>query len=294
MIDPGYTMPQHAVPAAWAVPVGQTHVMALIEGLPISLASQEEVLCEVGRAIAAGEKGRTISITNTESMYHGLRIAAHGDYIRNADFSLCDGVGVIVAGWAWGHRIARFNGPILQLECSRYGVTRGWRHFYYGGKDGAAKEMAQHLKEQFPGLIVCGIYEPPFRALRAEEDAEIVRLINESRPDIVWVGLGLLKQEQWIAKHLGRIDAAWMVGVGAAFDYHAGTVPWAPAFLRALGLEWLFRLIIQPRLRAKRYWWSAVYVVEAFFRGLLTGQFLRRPTVRSPAGKHPPATEGSI
>ena len=81
-----------------------------------------------------------------------------------------------------------------------------------------------------------------------------------------------------------------MVGVGAAFDYHAGTVPWAPAFLRALGLEWLFRLIIQPRLRAKRYWWSAVYVVEALFRGLLTGQFLRRPTVRSPAGKYPPAT----
>ena len=288
MIEAGFAM--HHTPAQLPVEVNKsetpTYAMALIEGLPISLSSREEVLSEIGRAILADEKGRYISITNTESMYHGLRISAHGEYIRNADFSLCDGVGVIVAGWAWGHRIARFNGPVLQLECSRLGVAKSWRHFFYGGKEGVAEEMARRLKDEFPGLVVCGIYEPPFRALSAEEDERVVQIINESRPDIVWVGLGLLKQEQWIAKHLGRIDAAWMVGVGAAFDYHAGTVPWAPAFLRALGLEWLFRLIIQPRLRAKRYWWSAVYVIRAFFAGLLTGKFLRRPMMSSPASKH--------
>ena len=258
------------------------HAVALIEGLPISLASHEETLSEIGRAISAGEKGRYISITNSESMYHGLRTPALGCYIQNADFSLCDGIGVCIAGWAWGHHLARFPGPVLQLECSRHGVSKGWRHFFYGGKEGVAEEMARRLKEKYPGLVVCGIHVPPFRALTANEDDNVVRLINESRPDIVWVGLGCPKQDQWIAQHLGRIDAAWMVGVGAAFDFHAGTVPWAPAYMRALGLEWLFRTIVQPRLRAKRTWWSALYVVRAFFSGLLTGQFLRRPMLYRP------------
>jgi N-acetylglucosaminyldiphosphoundecaprenol N-acetyl-beta-D-mannosaminyltransferase len=116
---------------------------ALIDGLPISLETHEEVLAEIDRAIATCEVGKYISITNTESMYHGLRIPEHGEYISRADLSLCDGVGVIVAGWAWGHRIKRFNGPVLQLECSRYGVAKRWRHFFYGGKEGVAEEMAR-------------------------------------------------------------------------------------------------------------------------------------------------------
>jgi N-acetylglucosaminyldiphosphoundecaprenol N-acetyl-beta-D-mannosaminyltransferase len=138
--------------------------------------------------------------------------------------------------------------------------------------------MAARLKAALPGLMVCGTYCPPFRELSPEEDDEIVQRINESRPDIVWVGLGLLKQERWIASHLGRVDTPWMVGVGAAFDYHSGAVPWAPAVLRKLGLEWVFRLAIQPRLRAKRYWWSLLYVLEASAEGVLTGRFLRRPS----------------
>jgi N-acetylglucosaminyldiphosphoundecaprenol N-acetyl-beta-D-mannosaminyltransferase len=247
---------------------------AFVDGLPISGESPAEVLSEIERSINARERGRYISITNTESMYHGLRRPDHGAYIRNADFSLCDGVGVIIAGWAWGESIQRYNGPVLQLDCSDYGQSRGWRHFFYGGKEGVAEEMVKKLKEKFPQLNVCGTYTPPFRQLTPEEDAAIVEQINATKPDIVWVGLGLLKQERWIADHLGRIDAPWMVGVGAAFDYHAGAVPWAPAPIRALGLEWLFRLIIQPRLRARRYWWSAVYVIQAFLKGLFTLRFL--------------------
>lgn len=249
---------------------------ALIMGLPISLASSVEVISEMDRTIRAAEVGHYISITNTESMYHGLRIPSHGEYIRKADFSLCDGVGVIAAGWAWGHRIQRLNGPVLQLECSRYGVECGWRHFFYGGKEGVAEVMAEQLKARYPGLIVCGSYSPPFLELSAEDDTEVVRVINEARPDIVWVGLGLVKQERWITEHLGRIKAPWMVGVGAAFDYHSGAIPWAPPLLRRLGLEWLFRLILQPKLRGKRYWWSLVYVVKSFGKGVLTGRFLRK------------------
>jgi len=245
-------------------------------GLPLSTESHAQVLERMAEVIARREGGHYISITNTESMYHGLRIAQHGKHIREADFSLCDGVGVIAAGWFWGHRIERFNGPVLQLEASEAGLAHGWRHFFYGGKEGVAEEMARRLQERFPGLVVCGSYCPPFRDLTPEEDQAVVEQINATRPDIVWVGLGLIKQERWIQEHLHRVRAPWMVGVGAAFDYHAGTVPWAPPLLRALGLEWLFRLIIQPKLRAKRYWWSLVFVLESAWRGLVTGQVLRR------------------
>jgi N-acetylglucosaminyldiphosphoundecaprenol N-acetyl-beta-D-mannosaminyltransferase len=243
--------------------------IAVIDGLPISLDPPGEILKHMDRAIMEQRGGGCISITNTESMYHGLRIAEHGDYIKRAAFSLCDGVGVIVAGLAWGYRVHRFNGPVLQLECARYGVPKGWRHFFYGGKEGVADEMARRLKAQFPGLIVCGTHEPPFGELSDDEKAAVIRKINDSNPDIVWVGLGLLKQEKWISEYQDRINARWMVGVGAAFDYHAGAVPWAPPLLRSLGLEWLFRLILQPRLRAKRYWWSLVYVCQATVKGIL-------------------------
>jgi N-acetylglucosaminyldiphosphoundecaprenol N-acetyl-beta-D-mannosaminyltransferase len=104
--------------------------------------------------------------------------------------------------------------------------------------------------------------------MSAEEDEEMVAIINATRPDIVWVGLGLVKQEAWIEKHRNRINVPWMIGVGAAFDYHSGAVPWAPEWVRSMGLEWVFRLIIQPKLRAKRYWWSLVFVIEAVSAGI--------------------------
>lgn len=246
-----------------------------LAGIAITLADQTGVLADIEKRIKDRRPGGTISITNTESMYHALRRPEHMAYINNAQHSLCDGVGVIAAGLFWGLRVPRYNGPILQLDCSAIGQAKGWRHFFYGGKEGVADLMAAKLKERFPDLQVVGTYCPPFRDLTVEEDALVVQMINDARPDFVWVGLGLLKQEAWIAAHIGRIQAPWMAGVGAAFDYHSGSVPWAPALIRALGLEWLFRLIIQPKLRAKRYWWSLVFVLEAASAGLLGLRFLR-------------------
>jgi N-acetylglucosaminyldiphosphoundecaprenol N-acetyl-beta-D-mannosaminyltransferase len=239
---------------------------AKICNVPVSLVGSEQVLEELDQRIRARRVGGYISITNTESMYHALRMPEHFRYIQNADFSLCDGVGVIAAGWAWGHRIRRLNGPILQLACCEYGIARGWRHFFYGGKEGVAEKMAENLSRMFPGLKVAGIYCPPFRELTEAEDAEVVRRINESNADIVWVGLGLVKQERWVAQHLHRVQAPWLCGVGAAFDYHSGAVPWAPQWIRRIGCEWIFRLIVQPKLRAKRYWWSLVFVFEAIVK----------------------------
>lgn len=242
---------------------------ATVLGIPVSTETPEQVLSSIAARISSYTRGGYVSITNTESMYHARRLPGHMRYIQQAQHSLCDGVGVIVAGWFWGARIRRYNGPVFQLDCTAEGVKHGWRHFYFGGKPGVADEMATRLQQQFPGSLCVGTYAPPFRPLTEEEDREVIAMINATKPDIVWVGLGLVKQEAWIAEHLGKIDAPWMVGVGAAFDYHAGAVPWAPAILRRLGLEWVFRLIIQPRLRAKRYWWSLLFVVEAAARGML-------------------------
>ncbi len=238
---------------------------AYVSGLPVSTESFEEILADMEERIAAGSSCNYISITNTESMYHALRIEPHRTYIRNADHSLCDGIGVVIAGYFWGVNVPRRNGPILMLKACEHGLDKGWRHYFYGGKEGVPELLEEKLKEQLPGLNVVGGYSPPFGALTAEQKRDIIERIRAARPDIVWVGLGLLKQEAWVAEFLREIEAPWMVGVGAAFDYHAGTVPWAPKWIQALGMEWLYRTIIQPRLRIQRYIWSFHFMFESIF-----------------------------
>jgi N-acetylglucosaminyldiphosphoundecaprenol N-acetyl-beta-D-mannosaminyltransferase len=216
-----------------------------------------------------------ISITNTESLYYASRCAFHYDYVNNAKFSCCDGIGVVFAGKIMGYNIPRHHGPDLMLKCCEYGIEKNWKHFFYGGKEGIPELLSEKLTKQFPGLITAGTYSPPFRALTAEEDEEIIKRIKETKPDIVWVGLGLLKQERWIAEHLHKVNAPWMVGVGAAFDFHAGTIKRAPKVFRNLGLEWLYRLAFEPRMfiRNVRSFLVLVHVAkEAIKNKLKIGQ----------------------
>ena len=107
---------------------------------------------------------------------------------------------------------------------------------------------SRHMADNFPGLVTAGTLSPPFRNLSQKEELEIVERINDARPDILWVALGLLKQEAWIAKHFDVIEAPWMIGVGAAFDFHAGTIKRAPLFYQKIGMEWLYRLAFEPRM----------------------------------------------
>lgn len=241
---------------------------AIVDGFPIDSDPHEAVLAAMDETIQQGKAGHYISITNTESIYHARRLETHGAYVRGADFSLCDGVGVIIAAKASGDEVHRYNGPILQLDASRYGSTRGWKHYYLGGSEGSAAEMGSRLAEQFPGLEVVGTYEPPFRPLTAEERTELIADIKAKKPDIVWVGLGLIKQEAMVADLIEEVQVPWMVGVGGAFDYHSGRVPWSPWIIRKTGMEWLFRLIVQPRARAKRLYWSFAWMFGAIGRGI--------------------------
>ncbi|MDD2388641.1 MAG: WecB/TagA/CpsF family glycosyltransferase [Desulfobacterales bacterium] len=220
---------------------------ANILNIPFSCCQFSEILREIQKGINDRDSG-CICITNTESLYHALRVPSHFQYIHNARFSCCDGIGVVIAGKLLGHSIPRLNGPDLMLKSCEYGTAKKWRHFFYGGKPGVADLLSRSLSSKYHGLITAGTYSPPFRELTSDEDDHVIELINDSRPDIVWVGLGLLKQEQWINKHMGKIHAPWMIGVGAAFDFYSDTVKRAPGVFRNLGMEWLYRLSFEPRM----------------------------------------------
>ena len=149
--------------------------------------------------------------------------------------------------------VERVYGPDLMLDCCSAGLDRGYRHFFYGGADGIATRLADRLCGRFPGLIVAGTYTPPFRDLTEAESTALAARINEAGADIVWVGLSTPKQERWMAAHRRLLTAPVLVGVGAAFDFHAGVKPQAPRWMQRSGLEWSFRLATEPRRLWKRY-----------------------------------------
>jgi N-acetylglucosaminyldiphosphoundecaprenol N-acetyl-beta-D-mannosaminyltransferase len=158
----------------------------------------------------------------------------------------------------WARKLARAPidrvcGPeLLPAVCGR-GAEVGWRMFLYGGDTGVADRLAAEQVGRYPGLRVVGTFTPPFRPLEPDEDASVRALIAESGADIVWVGLSTPKQERWMAAHVGGVGAPVLIGVGAAFDMHAGLVRRAPGGVRRTGFEWVYRLALEPRRLWRRY-----------------------------------------
>src|SRR5882757_8650167 len=180
-------------------------------------------------------------------------------------------------------RTQRVYGPDLMREMTAVSGRRGYRQFYYGGDVGVGEKLKEALVKSAPGLQVAGTLCPPFREMTPEEGRAAVDTINAARPHIVWVGLSTPKQERWMATHLGRIEAPVMIGVGAAFDFLAGTKRQAPKWMQRHALEWLFRLCSEPR----RLWRRYAYIVPGF-AFLAVAELLRRAVrSRSSAPKAP-------
>jgi exopolysaccharide biosynthesis WecB/TagA/CpsF family protein len=137
-------------------------------------------------------------------------------------------------------------------ELFRRSEGTGLKHYFYGSTEETLDSLKKNLKENYPYMDIAGMYSPPFRELTPEEDENMVKLINASGADFVWIGLGAPKQEKWMAEHKDRIKGV-MLGVGAGFDFHAGIVKRAPRVLQRLGLEWLYRLCQNPKRLLKRY-----------------------------------------
>jgi N-acetylglucosaminyldiphosphoundecaprenol N-acetyl-beta-D-mannosaminyltransferase len=244
--------------------------------VPFTCLPLDQVILVIETSIIHAATNEYISITNTESSYYATKIAEHMHYIQNSSLSCCDGVGVVLAAKLGGLSVPRIHGPDLMAKCCEYGLSRNWRHYFYGGKEGVPELLSLHLSKRFPGMITAGTYSPPFRALTREEDQVIIENINNAHPDIVWIGLGLLKQEKWIAAHLNYIKSPWMVGVGAAFDFHAGTIKRAPGIFRRVGLEWLYRLAFEPRMFIRNVR-SFFFVLKAAKESIGKNTLLKRP-----------------
>jgi N-acetylglucosaminyldiphosphoundecaprenol N-acetyl-beta-D-mannosaminyltransferase len=176
-------------------------------------------------------------------------------YIHNAAGLVTpDGMPLVWLSRLMGFRhVERVYGPDLMLTVCDRSAKQGYRQFFYGGASGVPEKLATRLQSRFPGLQICGIYSPPFRPLSPAEDKAVVEHINAANPDVLWVGMSTPKQERWMAEHVRRLSSPVLIGVGAAFDFHAGLKKQAPRWIQRGGLEWLFRLLMEPRRLWRRY-----------------------------------------
>ena len=149
----------------------------------------------------------------------------------------------------------RTTGPDYMKEILKISAAEGYRHYFYGSTEKTLNKLSKILEKRYPNVQVAGMYSPPFRPLTKEEDEDVIRRINESHADFVWIGLGAPKQECWMEDHKGKIKGL-MVGVGAAFDYEAGNINRAPMWMQKANLEWLYRLLQEPKRLFKRYFYT--------------------------------------
>lgn len=202
---------------------------------------------------AANKESRYVCICNAHSVVTAGQDAAFGQVVEQADMATPDGAPVAWMIRKQGFKIQqRINGPDLMWRYCEQAAKRDESIFLYGATPKTLEILQQRLLAAFPGLKIADAWSPPFRALTEEEDADAVARINASGAGTVWVSLGCPKQELWMAAHRGRVNAV-MIGVGAAFDYHAGTITRAPLWMQNSGLEWLHRLASEPRRLWRRY-----------------------------------------
>lgn len=202
---------------------------------------------------ANARESRYVCICNVHSVVTAGLDPAFGAVVAEADMATPDGAPVAWMIRKLGHPAQqRINGPDLMWKYCDAASRKGESIYLYGGSPETLEILQRRLAQEFPSLRVAGAESPPFRALSEEEDARTVARINASGAGTVWVSLGCPKQERWMAAHRGRVNAV-MIGVGAAFDYHAGTIQRAPKWMQNAGLEWLHRLCSEPRRLWKRY-----------------------------------------
>jgi N-acetylglucosaminyldiphosphoundecaprenol N-acetyl-beta-D-mannosaminyltransferase len=241
-----------------------------ILGVPIAMVDYNRAIAVMDRLIDRGDRGYVCA-----APVHALMVAQDDPEmltaLRGSTMVVPDGMPVVWAANLLGEQLRdRVYGPELMLRYSAHSAERGHRVWFYGGRDqGSLVQLALSLRRRHPGIQVVGGYSPPFRPLGAEEEESIAREINEARPDVLWCGIGVPKQEKWMARMRDRLDVPVMCGVGAAFDFHAGRVSMAPAWMQERGLEWIYRTLQEPRRLLGRYLSTNPRFVAAFARQYL-------------------------
>lgn len=212
--------------------------------------------------------GDYMCVSNVHTTVTSYDDKSYCDVQNGGILSIPDGGPLSTVGRKRGFKnMKRTTGPSYMGEIFKISAQKGYRHYFYGSTEGTLEKLYKVLQYDYPGLQIAGMYSPPFRPLTEEENRLVVERINEAKPDFVWVGLGAPKQERWMAEHQGVISG-FMVGVGAGFDYFAGNIERAPEWMQKSNLEWLFRLIQDPRRLFGRYWnTNTKFIWNAIVRG---------------------------
>jgi N-acetylglucosaminyldiphosphoundecaprenol N-acetyl-beta-D-mannosaminyltransferase len=231
------------------------HGEALVDVLGIQIApiDIEDALARLAKAIREREKGYVCL-----AGVHGIMEAHRNPDLRAAyaDSLLTspDGMPTVWVGRWLGHtRMRRTTGPDLMIEVLSRPEFAGCTHFLYGGKEGVAQELEAALRVRIPGVRIVGTHTPPFRELSLEEEARLIDRIDALEPDVIWVGISTPKQERFMQRMLPRLRTTLMFGVGAAFDFHTGRIKDCPDWVKLAGLQWLDRLLQDPKHLWKRY-----------------------------------------
>jgi N-acetylglucosaminyldiphosphoundecaprenol N-acetyl-beta-D-mannosaminyltransferase len=222
-------------------------------GTWVDAVNPPSALQEIEAWLAGGARGY-VCVSNVHAVMEALRDEGFRRVYNQAGLIVPDGMPLVWVGRLRGHAgVRRVYGPDLMLQLCERLARLGRSAFFYGGSPGVAAELAERLRGRFPGLSSAGSYAPPFRELSRGEEEDVVRLLNDAGPDVIFVGLGCPRQEKWMAALRERLRAPVLVGVGAAFDFHTGRVPQAPRWMQSAGLEWLFRLAQEPSRLWRRY-----------------------------------------
>lgn len=213
-------------------------------------------------------KGDYICVSNVHTTVTSYEDASYCAVQNGGLMAIPDGGPLSTVGRRRGCKnMARTTGPSLMGEIFKISAKKGYRHYFYGSKQENLELLEKKLKENYPGIKIAGMYSPPFRPLTEEEDKAVIERINEANPDFVWIGLGAPKQEKWMAAHQGKIDGL-MLGVGAGFDYYAENIKRAPMWMQKHNLEWVYRLVQDPKRLFKRYWsTNTKFIWNAMIRG---------------------------
>jgi len=202
--------------------------------------------------IAKGRTCHSVAFATLHGISEASKDSQFKTIVNSADLVVPDGMPIVWLGRLHGHSMRRrvYGPEVMETFCRETGSQ--YRHFFYGGGAGVAESLATSLRKRFH-IVVAGTCSPPFRNLTEEEDQALVDQVHQAAPDVLWVGLGAPKQERWMHEHRVRLRVPVLLGVGAAFDLNSGRLRQAPAWMRENGLEWLFRLAIEPRRLWKRY-----------------------------------------
>lgn len=221
-------------------------------GVPVHCVQIPVVIEQIESWIASRDQTRYIAVTGMHGVSESLRDSNFRQTLRSASLVVPDGMPLVwLARWHRHPINDRVCGSdLMEAFCEQNGSR--YRHFFYGGAPGVADDLARTLQKRH-NITVAGTYTPPFRPLTSDEDNDVVARIQAAAPDVMWIGLSTPKQERWMFDHRDRFLVPAMLGVGAAFDFNSGKLRRAPAWIGSAGLEWLYRLITEPKRLWKRY-----------------------------------------